>query len=581
MRTKLFTTNSFFVMIMTLVLAVGVQGIADALSFTSQITRTDRPNVSFVYPNQTFDLRFTVGLESSTAVNPNTTAGSATDISYASGSSTRSLVSVTLITDTGYTAGDTHYTLSATTDTTTTAGISLTTQTRTWTSDSTEAGARRGSATDISHASGTTPRRPVTATRTVDAGYTAGETHYTLSTATEESTITGVRLTTHTRTWMTEAEAYHYNEEAVTITPGSNISIISINGYAVNGSAGAVYELNEDENWGGTTTSELSQTTITVKCQAGGSTTVGQTNNTVAVSDTTPAADYPNGASDTATPPTSSPFQITVVHRIPAAADIPTLSLVSAASVIRAHETRTPITATLTGTNANSYEVDFAIASGSSGTLSEKQDGTGKTGRSLTAYTAATGTATATVYLNPSRSTTKVQVTVAGRSPGSTDPEHSRTVTVFYQSFNLEADLTLDGPGGNGQSGVISTRLANPFVVKVTDGTNRGISGQVVRFTPDSGNPGSGNVLFPHSDFRAEPVRTGGTQGSATNGYNPLEVRTDRSGEAKVYFELGNDTGTYTVAATFSGITRTRVVVALRAVAVNVLVMPENVAATV
>ena len=569
MKRTFWTRNLFIGVLMGLVILLGMQSTADALSFTSQITRTDRPNVSFVYPNQTFDLRFTVRLESSTAVNPNTTAGSATDISYASGSSTRAVVPVKIITDTGYDAGagTTHYTVSSSSDTASIPGVRITTDARTWTADSTVAGAIPGNPTDRSYASGSRTRTPPTATITTDTGYDAGTgtTHYTVSTTT--TTASGVRLTTHARTWITEAAAYYYNEEAVTITPGSNISIISINGYTVNTAAGTAYELNEDENWGGTTTSELSQTTINVKCQAGGSTTVGQTGNTVAVSDTTPATDYPGGASDAATPPTSSPFQITVVHRIPAAADIPTLSLVSAASVIRAHETRTPITATLTGTNANSYEVDFAIASGSSGTLSEKQDGTGNTGRSLTAYTAATGTATVTVYLNPSRSTTKVQVTVAGRSPGSTDPEHSRTVTVFYQSFNLEADLTLDGPGGNGQSGVISTRLANPFVVKVTDGTNRGVSGQAVTFTPAPGNPGSGDVLFPHSDFRAESTSTGST----TAGYDPLVVKTDRSGEAKVYFELGDTTGTYTVDATFSGITRTFTATALSTTTTRVL----------
>ena len=372
-------------------LAFSVQGTAEALSFTSQITRTDKPNVSFVYPNQTFDLRFTVSLVSDTShpVNLNTKVASAIDIDYAANRRTRPATpnplirNHTQITDSEYTAGDTHY--------------------------------------------------------------------YTVTTVAAPDANNHV-LTTETRNWMTEAEAYHYNQEAVTITPGSNISIVSINGYTVNAAAGTAYELDEDENWGGTTTSELSAMTINVKFRAG--TTLGQgAANQITVSDTSiPGAtaganeDYPQGDSR-ATPPTSSPFQITVVQRIPAPANIPNLSSVSAASVIRAHETRTPITATLTGgTSPNSYEVDFAIASGSSGTLSEKQDGTGKTGRSLTAYTNAS--ATATVYLNPSRSTTKVQVTVAGRSPGSTTPGHSRTVTVFYQSFNLEADLTIDGPGG-------------------------------------------------------------------------------------------------------------------------------------
>ena len=124
------------------------------------------------------------------------------------------------------------------------------------------------------------------------------------------------------------------------------------------------------------------------------------------------------------------------------------------------------------------------------------------------------------------------------------------------------------------QRGVVSTRLANPFVVKVTDGTNRGVSGQAVLFTPDNS---TGGKLFPHSDFRAEPVRTGGTQGNATDGYDPLEVKTDSSGEAKVYFELSANTRAHTVDATFSGIKREFTATALSATTTRVLrVDPEH-----
>ena len=498
MKTQLFTRNVCLGALLALVLVFSVQGTADALSFTSQITRTDRPNVSFVYPDQTFDLRFTVRLESDT-LHP---------------------------VETGTTRG----TKSAFEKENVRAGL------------------------------GPPVVQGFTNNNTTPTGLTA-------ETATDyyyyDRTDT-VNPPTTTRTWVTKPAAYYYNEEAVTITPGANISIVSINGYTVNSGAGVVYELNEDKDWGGTTTSELLRTTINVRFQAGATSGQG-TANQIFVSDTTPLSpltDYPSGVSP-ATAPTSSPFQITVVRRIPGnAVDIPTLASVSASQVIRAHETRTPITATLDGSNNTWYEVDFAIASGSSGTLSEKQDGTGNTGRSLTAYT--NDSNTTTVYLNPSRSTTKVQVTVAGRSPGSTTPTHSRTVTLFYQSANLEADLTIDGPGGNGQSGVVDTRLTNPFVVKVTDGTNRGVSGQAVTFTPGS----TGGVLFPHSDFGAEPTSVG----SATAGYTVLVVKTDRSGEAKVYFELSSTIDeAHTVDATFFGITRQFTATALSTTTTRVL----------
>ena len=56
MKTKLFTTNSFFVMIMTLVLALGVQGIADALTFGT--TRTG--DLQTVVRGESFSVTFAV-----------------------------------------------------------------------------------------------------------------------------------------------------------------------------------------------------------------------------------------------------------------------------------------------------------------------------------------------------------------------------------------------------------------------------------------------------------------------------------------------------------------------------------------
>ena len=124
---------------------------------------------------------------------------------------------------------------------------------------------------------------------------------------------------------------------------------------------------------------------------------------------------------------------------------------------------------------------------------------------------------------------------------------------------------------GNGQSGRIGTRLANPFVVKVTDGTNRGISGQAVTFNitaPDPGTspnaPGVNDAaLFPDttSGFRAEPGdepdTPTDTDGTPTAGYDPLVVRTDSRGEAKVFLRLRNVTAAaHTVRASFSGINR-------------------------
>ena len=139
-------------MLMTLVLAFSVQGIADAL--TLRISSGDLVTVA---PNQEFTLRFSVvGLRSPVAVNSNTRRGSAADIEYADGTRTR-----------------------------------------------------------------TATPNPLTSnyTETVDSGYTADDTHYyTVTTTSANHGGTTFTLTTNTRNWLTESEAYYYNDEAVTIT---------------------------------------------------------------------------------------------------------------------------------------------------------------------------------------------------------------------------------------------------------------------------------------------------------------------------------------------------------------------------
>ena len=129
-------------MLMTLVLAFSVQGVADAL--TLRISSGDLVTVA---PNQEFTLRFSVvGLRGPVAVNSNTSRGSATDIEYADGTRTRAgdpdpiTSNFTVIVDAGYVDGDTHYyTVTTTTtvrNTADTADVTRTLQTRNWLTES-------------------------------------------------------------------------------------------------------------------------------------------------------------------------------------------------------------------------------------------------------------------------------------------------------------------------------------------------------------------------------------------------------------------------------------------------------------
>ena len=126
-------------MLMALVLAFSVQGIADALTLTK--SSGDLVTVS---RNQTFTIKFSIDPDSRQEVKTGTTEASATDIEYASGDRTRpgpsnDQVKHTITTDVGYSAGDTHYytvTTTATRSNTANVDITITTNTRNWLSES-------------------------------------------------------------------------------------------------------------------------------------------------------------------------------------------------------------------------------------------------------------------------------------------------------------------------------------------------------------------------------------------------------------------------------------------------------------
>ena len=142
--------------LMVLVLAFSVQGIADALTFGTNRSG----DFQTVLPNDDFKITFSVSLKSPQAVNKATSKATSTDIDYAAQRRTRPAepnpptANYTVIVDSDYTAGDTHYYTVKTTQTVTNTNV--------------------------------TPNRDYI-------------------------------KTTNTRNWLTEDEAYYYNAEQVTI----------------------------------------------------------------------------------------------------------------------------------------------------------------------------------------------------------------------------------------------------------------------------------------------------------------------------------------------------------------------------
>lgn len=84
---------------------------------------------------------------------------------------------------------------------------------------------------------------------------------------------------------------------------------------------------------------------------------------------------------------------------------------------------------------------------------------------------------------------------------------------------------------GNNQSGLVSTKLAQPLVVKVKDSQGRPVKGHTVKFS-----------------ITSSPSGATGQKLSASS------TTTSSTGEASTYLTLGNKTGTYSVEASASGL---------------------------
>ena len=292
--------------LMTLVLAFSVQGVCEALtvSATSDTTQIKEPN------DVPFELQFSVDLTRPTDindfnVNSRHTTASVADIGYASEASTRADVSAsaTITTDTAYSANTptTHYYTVTTTTVNNTSipgvALTLTTNARSWaTEDSADVDESRSytraSAADMAAAGGTRADVPARATITTDAtgagAYAANDTHYyTVTTTTVNTSITGVALTltTNTRNWATESEAFYYNDEQISIS-------ITITGDTITGNPITLKGSNYVVPTGSTLTerSGVLTSSMTLVCdisEAG--------SYTITIMDSTDEGDYPPG----------------------------------------------------------------------------------------------------------------------------------------------------------------------------------------------------------------------------------------------------------------------------------------------
>ncbi len=447
----LMTHKFIFGLLIAGVLALGVQGIADALTFGTSRSG----DLVTVSPNQTFTIRFSVNLTSPVAVNPRTARGNTTDIEYASGARTR--------------PGD---------PATITGSFSV----------------------------------------TVDAGYTAGDTHYYTVTTTDDTVARTdgngtVTRTTNTRNWLTESEAYDYNDESISITSTPTLMKGST---AVSGAAALVERHEESDR-------RLSSS-ITL---TGSHDTAGAFD--IVITDDTADADFP---ADTPPDPRASiTFTVFVVDRDPAAAveQWGFTGLTSAVENYKIGGDDFTDDAITTASTTEFNRVEYSVIEGS-GRLYVQRGTNRKTSAARTISTSAA----AEVRLDMGGTTNKVRASISGAAP----------VTATFIFGHPEIEII----SGNNQEGAFGGRLDDPLVVRVTDGKGRAISGLAADFDTTATEamfiPVPGTTVYINTDGTLVEAVAANTNTQVATATRPapdddIVVQTDSRGDAQTYFQLG------------------------------------------
>ena len=436
-------------LLMALVLAFGVQGIADALTFGTSRSG----DLQTVDEEDKFTIRFSVNLKSPQAVNSGTRRASSTDIGYADGTRTR-----------------------------------------------------------------TAPNDQRSHTLTEDTGYADGDTHYytVTTTATEQNDDNvDITVTTHTRNWLTEGDAYYYNNEAVSISSGD------ITLKKGNTAVTSLMERHSERD------QQLSSSvTLTGSHDAPGAFDI-------VITDNTATADFPSNAQ----PPSD---RASITFTIYVVGDAATTSA-SAVHLAATSGGTTPLEYQVRG-NQDS-RIFVVVTDGTNLPVTITVNGGGRvyveaaSDRRTSATTSLSTSSAAPIQLSMNSRTNKVTASIVGLG--------SHTATYIYGNPSLEKI------SGTGQMGIADGRLDTALGVRLTDFGDRAVSGIPVTFSENGGTfiPVPGQTLYKDSDDdlrTATPTKPGESE-------NSIIVYTDSRGEAYVYYQFeSNDAGLVPVVATVS-----------------------------
>ena len=337
---------------------------------------------------------------------------------------------------------------------------------------------------------------------------------------------------------------YHFNEESISILAPTNVDLRKVGSHNVNVEGPTAHTMDEMKN-----SVDDKKLTSSIRLTYFVD-TVGKY--TITITDKTPASDRPRDE-----PPLS--FTIFVVPSLDNTTD-----LRFQGDGTDGYETRNdnapPQVNVLFGDGAafdTGDNVPLVYSVEGSGRLYVEEiygDGS-PVSQSRSTQTLSTSSQ-AGVYLDMNGSSNKVTAYVRDRNA----VETSRTITFIFNYAEIEII------SGNDQTGVPNSRLIDPLGIRVRDAKGRALSGLAVTFNPEDGatlKPVIGTDVYLAGSEWASTFGTITRTKAATSTVPPdideddaAMVPTDRSGEAQVYVELGDD-GAKTVTVTVGDATKT------------------------
>ena len=516
MKIKLFTQNTFLGLLITLVLMFSLQSPADALKF-SRSSPSSSGDLQRVFANQDFRISFSVSSGSNTTAIKDVNGKLIKDSTSTGGGADHRIDS------SGYLVediGNTEY-REITTDPTGTLVIDPRPRL------SSEGTAGSPNATYYVDAS----------KNVVDAD---GKPVYVQTgDGTADSPWSYTRAKADPTAKVPDANRYHYNEEALQITVSTGLTLKKINSYTVNLTAN--HTMNEAKN---SVNEDRISSSISLTYTASA---VGTYD--ITISDTTPASDRPGVAAPDLV------FRVFVVKDIGAVLNQATTFESGRDGVEYGYDTQ--------DWQLNEDD-DDTIGYFDFGTedapVTYSVEGSGrvyiKLGDRVTSLTKTLHTSSdAPVYLDMSGGTNRVTAYVAGNT--------GRTAIFIFSGATQDKYPRIEITQGHNQVGAAGGRLEQYLEVKVSDGRRSAIPGVAVHFATTAAGamfiPVPGTTVYGNSlallAALPDPMNTATYSATATTPPkkgSPVFIQTDRSGLAKVYYELGTDTS-QTITATLPG----------------------------